>query len=386
MNINSKRKVVTSIGMFDLLKGIAMLLIVLAHNRSVFPSLSLDVITRYSDSGFVKLMPYVYGASLVGRGIFAIIVAVLIAQMPALLIIAGYSIRKQAIKKNVRTQSKELVKPYLITTFATVLMNVILHYAFFRYLPGALSESSKVLGGMLLGLSQTQQFGSITLYANGPIWFLLTMFWSLVLFNCLLNFADEKKIWLYVLVLSLLGWLLSYIKYTPFCLSQGLVGVVYVYMGYYLKKTKALTKEYDLKSIKIYVIAVIIPNIVLAFFGLVTEMADNVYSLGPISYIENGLLGIGVLYVFLRINSVVRGRTVKALRYIGRYSFYVMCVHTVEMIAVPWYVVAEAFGEHQVAGFFILYLFRLLIIAIGCFLVIKFVESKKKKKLIKSRD
>lgn len=376
------RPVDTSIGMFDLLKGMAMLLIVFVHNRSIFPTLMLDEILRYRDAGIVNYLPNIVSISIVGRLCFAVIGAILVSIMPALFVFAGYSVRKRNITKCFSLQFKELLKPYLIATFVTVIINFVLHFCFFRYLPGAARESLKVLGGMLLGFSQNVQVGEITFFANGPIWFVLSLFWSLVIFNIILNKVDESQIKYYVLGLSVIGWLLSYTKSTPFCLSQGLIGILYVWFGYYLRKAKILTSEHDRDSIIKYILWVIIPNLIITFFGLLTEMADNVYSLGPINYIENGLMGIGVIYVYLRINQSINGKVSNALRYLGRYSLYFMIIHTVEMIAVPWYVFAGKFESHQITGFFVLYVIRIIFIILALVGVNKIMTLYKK---VKSR-
>lgn len=361
-----------------------MLLIVFGHNRSIFPTMKLDIITRYTNEGAFRYIPYVYEASIFGRLCFAVIGAVVVSLMPALLILSGYTVRKRSVSKCFSLEYKELLKPYLWATIATVVFNFIFHFCFFRYIPGALQESAKVLGGMVLGFSQNVQLGKITLFANGPIWFVLALFWALVIFNILLNMMDEEKIKYYALGLSFIGWLLSYVKYTPFCLSQGLIGVLYVYMGYYTRKSGILTSEHSDKLIVKYTLFVIIPNIILTFFGMLTEMADNVYSLGPVTYIENGLLGIGVLYVFLRINKTNNGKITNALRYLGRYSFYFMCIHTVEMIAFPWYLVAGKFVKYQLLGFVSVYIVRIILIFLMLKVLIRIIELYNRIKIRKT--
>ncbi len=367
--MRERTKIENTIGMFDLLKGIAMLCIVFVHNRSVFPELVIAKIADVSGD-IMKYMSFAYGLPIIGRLLFSAISAVLIALMPALLIVAGYGFRKRNIGKSFKAHSKELLLPYLYTTVVTVLFHMCLHYAFFRYLPGAVKESCKVFGGMILGLTQTTSFGELTLFANGPIWFFLAMFWALVIFNTVINVADEKHVPYILMILSLIGWGLSYYKYTPFCLSQGLIGTVYIYIGCFLKKNKSFLRDYTKKEKILIATVIIIPNIILTFFGMVTEMADNVYSLGPVTYIENGLLGIVVLYYFLRLNCL-KGKVSGAIRQIGRYSLYIMCIHTVEMIAIPWYFFTDYFVDYPILGFFILYFIRLIIIFIACFMLVK---------------
>ena len=367
--MKKKVKLENTLGMFDLLKGVGMLLIVLTHNTSVFPDLLENGLSMEKEA-ISGAGPLFLAGKILLLVVYALLVTFGIALMPAFLSIGGYGFRKRPIGKGFRLLSKEMLIPYIYTVIATTICNIILHYSFFRYLPGALNESLKVFIGMALGVSETITLGGYTIYANGPVWYVLAFFWAIALFNAILNLAKEKQIPYAVFIVSVIGWLLSYLPFTPLCLSQGMVGVIYVYMGYVVKKKKLISRDFTLKEKLLTVFLIIIPNIVMCSFGLITEMADNVYSLGPITIIENGLMGIVFTYFFLRLNAF-RGKITGAVRIIGRYSLYIMCVHSVEMIAVPWYKVSELFASNHLLGFCAIYITRLVIIFITVFLIIK---------------
>lgn len=358
-----------TLGMYDLLKGFIMLIVVLMHSRSLFPGLLIDKILAFDNVGYTKYTPAVYGVSIIFRIVYSLILTVAMALIPALMVIAGYGFRKRTIAKSFLAQFKKLLRPYVITTVAATAIHCLIHYATFRNWPGALGESAKVLFGMILGFTQTITIGNFTFFANGAIWYILSVFWSLTIFSIIVNKASEKNIKYFVLVLSVIGWALSYVKYTPWAISQGLVGLVYVYIGYKLKQRKFFIRGHETKGKRLFIFAIFIPNLIMSFFGMVMLMADNVYSLGPISYIWTGLMAVGVISVALRMN-VLRGRLWNGLRRIGRYSLYFLCVHTVEMIAVPWYEVAKYFEKNQLLGFWIIYVLRLTIILCGCYIVV----------------
>lgn len=355
------RPVTMSIGMFDLFKGIAMLLIVFIHNRSLFPSLETNKISF--------LMPvYIFIASFV------------VAIMPALFVLYGYSIRKRKIRKSFLQLLKELVKPYCVTAILSVLLNCIVHFSIYRYLPGAVDESIKLLAGMVLGSSKTVQIGSFTIFANGPIWFFLALFWASIIFITLLNYVDEKYISYFAFSISLLGWALSYLPVVPFCLSQGMNAVIYIYLGYYLRQRKVLTTSLSIKRIGTYAGIVVIPNFIFVALGYITNMADNIYPLGPVTYIENGLLSVGLIYFFMRTDDLCKGKISNALRLIGRYSLYFLCIHSIEMVVVPWYALAEKYMDKPILGFVLIYCLRLGLIFCGCFIVVKYKKFVAKKR------
>ena len=354
-----------------------MLFIVFGHSLTFFPGL-LSVNTTA-----VEQLPLAGGISVFVGIIYAVCILFKMSSMPALLMVSGYGMRKRPFSDGVARWGQELVRRYFVTMIFTVLLNCTLHYLVFRYLPGAIKESLKVFGGMALGLTKTTAFGNVTLFANGSAWYLLALFWALVVFNLILNKVEEKKMPYVVIAISIVGWLLSFVKYTPWCISQGLVGVFYIYLGYYIKKEKFFLKEFSFGKKVLYVSFVVIPGLVFSALGLGMNMADDVYSLGPVTYIENGLFGIFFLYLSLKAN-VFKGRISGVVRIVGRYSLYVMCVHSVEMIAIPWYLLVERFADRPVLGFVLLYISRLIVIAIGVFIIIKIAKmmntAKKKKK------
>ena len=76
--------------------------------------------------------------------------------------------------------------------------------------------------------------------------------------------------------------------------------------------------------------------------ALATRRTDCVsmaeWSLGPISILLDGLAGLLFIRLFLRW-SQRRNPLVRFFEAIGRRSLYIFCVHTVELIAIPWYLV-----------------------------------------------
>ena len=53
----------------------------------------------------------------------------------------------------------------------------------------------------------------------------------------------------------------------------------------------------------------------------------------------------------------------------GRRSLHIFCLHTVELIAVPWYLFAAQFAANPIVGLLAQYLLRCSFIAAGCLLL-----------------
>ena len=134
----TKPRTVSSLGMFDLLKGIGMLAIVFAHTAELYPLGTNDV------------TPFAFA-----------LFAYREALMAAFFIASGYGFRKRSIHKCIEQQLKTLLKPYLYTALATTVLHAFLHHAAFGSWDAAISESAKVLGGFLLGLPHTATYLSL---------------------------------------------------------------------------------------------------------------------------------------------------------------------------------------------------------------------------------
>jgi hypothetical protein len=339
-----------SIGMFDLFKGVAMIMIALAHTTGLF---QIDI----SEARFSIL--FILAAVIeAGKGFL----------MPVFFIIFGYGLRKRSVVRATAGQFRDMVIPYLLTALITIVLNFVFHYAFFRYIPGAVSETVQLLYGELYGTSETVTLFGKTFFACGPIWFLLALFWAVCIFNVLLSFFSDNVLPFAVCTVSVIGWGIGCLAAVPWCFSQGMVGVLYVYFGYYLKRKKALNLPLDYKAV-IFSIIIVVSELLLAVFRLSGNIADKDYPLGPISYIINGLFGIVILYMAVRVN-LIKGVFSDAIKTVGGYSLYFLCIHSIEMIAFPWYMVAERFSDRQMLGIAVIFSSRLIVIFIGCFVLV----------------
>ena len=167
----TKPRTVSSLGMFDLLKGIGMLAIVFAHTAELYPLGTNDV------------TPFAFA-----------LFAYREALMAAFFIASGYGFRKRSIHKCIEQQLKTLLKPYLYTALATTVLHAFLHHAAFGSWDAAISESAKVLGGFLLGLPHTATYFGHQFFSCGPMWYLVALMLAWVLLDVLLEIFPERYI------------------------------------------------------------------------------------------------------------------------------------------------------------------------------------------------
>lgn len=220
---------VNSIGMFDMLKGVGMITIVLAHTAELYP---MQISGGLSLTAF---FPFIYREAL----------------MAAFFIASGYGFRKRSIGKCIQQQLRALLKPYCITAVCTSLLHLLCHYMAFHYFPSSVTETLKVAGGFLLGLPHTTTYAGQQFFSTGPMWYLLSLLIGWVLLDAILNIFPEKYTHWAVLGIMLLGWGTTLVWELPFSLSQGAVIVPYLYIGYLAKKNRWLDKPLPRRTLYI---------------------------------------------------------------------------------------------------------------------------------------
>lgn len=322
----TKPRTVSSLGMFDLLKGIGMLAIVFAHTAELYPLGTNDV------------TPFAFA-----------LFAYREALMAAFFIASGYGFRKRSIHKCIEQQLKTLLKPYVYTALATTVLHAFIHHAAFGSWDAAISESAKVLGGFLLGLPHTATYFGQQFFSCGPMWYLVALMLAWVLLDVLLEIFPERYITPAVVGVTLLGWGVTLVWEAPFCIAQGMVSLPYLYIGYLAKKNRWLDKPLPHRTLYI-----LLGGTALTAVGaLLAQSTDCIsmgeWTLGPLSILLDAATGFLFIRLFMRLNRFT-GPIAQGLQAIGRNSLNIFCIHTVELIAIPWYLFAAHFTDHPLRG------------------------------------
>ena len=324
----TKPRTANSLGMFDFLKGIGMLTIVFAHSAELYPGGATTTITP------MTFYLFAYRESL----------------MAAFYIASGYGFRKRSIGKCIDQQFKTLLKPYLYTGLATTFFHFLIHYLTFGSVEGAVRETLKVFGGFALGLPHTSLYAGQTFFSCGPMWYLLSLMIAWILLDVILNIFPEPYIPWAVLGTMLLGWGICITWEAPFCIGQGMVTVPALYVGYLAKKYKIFDQPLSPRLRG----GMIAAALAVAALVLLTKSTDCVsmaeWTLGPVSILLDAVTGLGILSIVIWFQRRVENVVTHAIQAIGRRSLFIFCVHTVELTAIPWYLMPQKFAAHPVLG------------------------------------
>ena len=304
----TKPRTVSSLGMFDLLKGIGMLAIVFAHTAELYPLGTNDV------------TPFAFA-----------LFAYREALMAAFFIASGYGFRKRSIHKCIEQQLKTLLKPYVYTALATTVLHAFIHHAAFGSWDAAISE-----------------------------WYLVALMLAWVLLDVLLEIFPERYITPAVVGVTLLGWGVTLVWEAPFCIAQGMVSLPYLYIGYLAKKRRLFETPLSGRAK-----AGLIASALGVVAGvLLTQSTDCVslgeWTMGPLSILLDGAVGYGIIRLFLKWQRRVDGPISHAIEWVGRRSLFIFCVHTVELTAIPWYLMAAKYADHPVQGMLLQFVFSLV--------------------------
>ena len=347
--METKPRTASSLGMFDLLKGVGMLLIVFAHTSELYSVGDVSHITP------LTFFLFAYREAL----------------MAAFYIASGYGFRKRSIGKCVSQQLKTLLKPYLYTGLATTLAHLIIHYKMFGNWDNAVYESYKVLGGFALGLPHTATYFGQEFFSCGPMWYLLALMIGWILLDIILNIFPENYIHWAVLGTMLLGWGISLVWEAPYCIVQGMVIVPYLYVGYWAKKQRLFDKRFRPLAIAGLLAGVVIIGVSVLLTGKTDCVSLGEWVLGPISILLDTVVGLGFILLFMKLQRLLDNPITHLIEAVGRRSLYIFCIHTVELTAIPWYVMAQKYADTPMKGLWLQYAVSMASIFVLCELLVR---------------
>lgn len=309
----NKYAVKNTLGMFDLLKGFFMILMIVAHTPGYFDN--IDFIPKY-----------IFGAIL---GLFGE------AAMPGLMVIVGYSFRKTTFKKCVVKQYRTLIIPYIITSAITIILSFVFWYlaSGFQFMATA-EQTKKVVEALVFGAGKGFNIGRHMIPPCGPCWFLLALVIGSIIFNTLLNYFKDRKLFIAALIVSIVGWIMGLFLTWPWSISQGFITVIYIALGYFAKKKKLFTSGENINKKKIITIVSVFIFFVGKSLGGEYNMAYGTYTFGPIAIWYVGFISCLVIFWFLRLNNRKNSKFLNSIRFLGRNSLYVLCIHSIEIVAV----------------------------------------------------
>lgn len=349
-----------NLGTFDLVKGLAMMFVVIGHMTSYYN---------------LAKMPALIPA-------FRLIILTASGLMPLFFMISGYGFKEKPAGVMLKKTSRELLKPYLLVMLFIALLFPAIHFLSYRWWPGALGETVRYILAYLFGIAKPGKvlFG-YSLYECTVVWFLLAMFWAMNILNLILRIKNTYIQAVLVAVCILAGRGLFIRDFTYYCLPQGLLAIGFCYVGYLFRKHKILERAKSTKAL--YGICLILFLITILqkrrdFFNLAYGQFEHF----GIEYL--GAVCSGILFLFLGAYSgSIEWRGLDWIKRIGIYTYWIMCIHSVEETCIPWYKWSNMMPDHQQIAFLMEICMKILVFSITCLVLKKisrnqYYGSKKK--------
>ena len=295
------------LGMFDVLKGFLMLIIVFVHHASFING----GMRPYSAEG---VLPKLTNWSALVIGLF--------------FVIAGYQLRPGGKWKDyVKKQFIQLIVPY----FAAVILAA-LGRGLIWYLKTGEMQISTILAGGCYGAIQNVEIFGVWAYSVQALWFLPTFFFSGLIFRLLWRIPREgiRKTVVWGVTAAAVYFPDAYQIQLPFFLVQSCAVLGLMETGYILRKEKLLYR-------KLPVWCPVGACLLYLFCHLfsASNVASNVYRFGILDYAAAVLMSVVVLSGYVRLG-IGEWKGTEMLAYIGRYSMLFLLVHGEGLLLIPW--------------------------------------------------
>lgn len=264
----------------DIVKGIGMILMVMAHT---------------------------YGPeSLLWRIVYPF-------HMPLFFIISGYFFKEKRTNLLIYASFNRLIKPYLFICAVVTFIKFIQHL-----------------------VNPSMHFIDIISILNGigPGWFLISLFWSKVIFNLIIKYFSNHYFVISIFISSIVSLTYSFIPIKiNLALPQGLSCLVFIAVGYIVKQKDILT--IIKKHSYIIIILSIIFWMITFNFGQV-EISKCTYKLWIIDYL-GAIGGTCFCYYFASYIKNHSSFLSTKLGYISIYSIAILAFHAIDYTIFFWH-------------------------------------------------
>lgn len=234
------------------------------------------------------------------------------AVMPWFFVLSGIFYKDESFISYVKKKTNSILIPFLFF----YLTSYVLFYILKLYAPQMLE---------IMDAKGVNDIFCNRQYFNGPIWFLIALFWCGIIFSGISNFikSDYLRI-IVVVILGSLGLYLGSVKFfLPAFLDVALTALPFYAFGYLLKRTSILyPNKYDKYNMLFFVTFYIISVIISYLFSNV-GLHFHYNEVNGIA--ESYVLALTSLFALLFICKLVKHLPI--VSYLGRYSLIILCTH-----------------------------------------------------------
>lgn len=251
--------------------------------------------------------------------------------MPLFFLVSGYFFQPKPIGATLRKDFKRLMIPFFFTALLMFVGSCLLESFGFEEIKTPQYTFEALIYGNASNGNLHKIWGDFA--CVGSIWFLCALFWAKSMFNILFASFDKVKVFLILILLSVVSVIAGQYLLLPYSFIQGMTALPFLWIGYRLKKI-GLNAIIQNSIYKIIFIILAILWFISTFYSSL-NMASiewNYY------YIPNILLataGTGIIYIVSLFISLHLNRLAAFLAFLGKYSIVLVCFPVVESYLIP---------------------------------------------------
>lgn len=235
---------------------------------------------------------------------------------------------KDDIKNRLKKYIKQLLMPYIFTLLICTILFTLSNNTF--SLVNIIKQFSK---NLFWGNGCDYTLFGINFTGVSPIWFLIALFFSKLIFDIINYKINSKDISTNLIVycfLALAGIMIGKFVWLPQNLDLVLIFLLYLYIGFIFNK---YTKNIEKHKTIIFIVCFIIWTTCLGF-NLNIELAVRSYPYGFLSIIES----ICASYCIIELCKIFEksNRLQFILTKIGMISLIILCIHSIEYGIIDW--------------------------------------------------
>ncbi|MBR1931112.1 MAG: acyltransferase [Lachnospiraceae bacterium] len=275
--------------------------------------------------------------------------------VPLFFFLSGFFMNnKYAFREFVRRKARNLLVPYFVTCLVLIVLAVLEVIVFTDWtnvmaLEGLYGNLDSSMLRIFLGKVMREAldwmyaavYGAGDPYTSpfyiksiGAIWFLWASFWANVFMRKLLDFRKEVRITV-VGLLFFAGYFSRRWCWLPLSIQAGCCATFFVYLGFLAQRGKATWEAME-AEVKLFLR-------VMAFIVWISFIRDFKSFWLVHCDVGRGIVDIvgcicGCYMIFLLSGCLERYTKylARGLRFLGRYSLFILCIHTVELHMYPW--------------------------------------------------
>ncbi|RRK09477.1 acetyltransferase [Lactiplantibacillus garii] len=266
-----------------------------------------------------------YSGGFLGSLIFAF-------HMPIFFVLSGYLYHPRAVRQEARNGAVNLLLPYLVTSLLILLVNWgALHVPRNGLITPHFTSTKQALLGILYGAgSDVFSPWHWQVQPIGAIWFLLSMFLAVQLFNATMQFTKRFKHVMIVrgglvFLYALMGGILGNIVYLPWAFNAALLSQFFLFSGYVLRRYDVIQQ---LSSVwYVFLGFMWLVSAFQGYFALTVPVSPNLF----ISTLGGVAASLCIIHLSEWLTKFQGTRVVNLLEKYGRLSLIILCFHLIDL-------------------------------------------------------